>query len=467
MKEVYKELLDNIPDYKTFLTVDEMDESSKRLATLYPESVEIFEMGKTRKNHLLYGLKIGSGRQNALVFGCPHPNEPIGSMMLEYFTEALASNSTLREELDYTWYIVKVWDVDGTKLNENWFKGPFTIKNYARNFFRPASFKQVDWTFPVDYKELHFHDTIPETRAMMKLIDEIKPKFIYSLHNGGFCGVYWYITSPTPEIYEDLHQIAIRNGVPLDFGEPERPAGVSFSPAIYAEGGISTEYDYIEKYVGEDIKELIKKIRWGDCSSSYAKQRHNSFTLVTELPYFYNPQIGDYSDSDMTRRAAIIDMTETHEHTQKEISNLMSISRRHISPNNPFVLAIESFIETDSNINNVTKKIILKNPEYAKPATVAEKFGCLMMSRFYDSLLYGLLVRANEIVLQKMDKVGEVNPDKRTDLKRGFQETLIAFERVTDFLEENMNYQVVPIKTLVGIQLESGLILAEYLKKHP
>ena len=39
----------------------------------------------------------------------PHPNEPIGAMMLEYFTRELAENKELREKLDYTWYIVKSW----------------------------------------------------------------------------------------------------------------------------------------------------------------------------------------------------------------------------------------------------------------------------------------------------------------------------------------------------------------------
>ena len=33
-------------------------------------------------------------------------------MLLEHFTKALAENEELRKELDYTWYIVKVWDTD-------------------------------------------------------------------------------------------------------------------------------------------------------------------------------------------------------------------------------------------------------------------------------------------------------------------------------------------------------------------
>ena len=69
------------------------------------------------------------------------------------------------------------------------FKGPYTPLNYALNFYRPAGFQQVEWTFPIKYKTLDNNDPIPETKALMKIIEEEKPIFIYSLHNAGFGGV--------------------------------------------------------------------------------------------------------------------------------------------------------------------------------------------------------------------------------------------------------------------------------------
>lgn len=117
MKAAYEELLASIPDYRAFLSVDELDRSSKTLAARYPECVAILEIGKTRMNRPLYALRIGSGAHTAVVPGCPHPNEPIGTMMIEFFAEALAKNETLRKELDYTWYFVKAWDADSVKLN--------------------------------------------------------------------------------------------------------------------------------------------------------------------------------------------------------------------------------------------------------------------------------------------------------------------------------------------------------------
>ena len=129
----FKQLIDEIPAYDHFMTVDEMDASTLKLAEEYPDLVTVTQEGTSRSGHPIYCLKIGDGPKNAFMFGCPHPNEPMGAMMLEYFSRRLCEDEALRKELGYTWYLIKSIDVDGTQLNEGWFKGPFTITNYAKN----------------------------------------------------------------------------------------------------------------------------------------------------------------------------------------------------------------------------------------------------------------------------------------------------------------------------------------------
>lgn len=116
-------ILAQVPDYKAFLTVDEMDAHTLALPARYPGVCSVFEAGKSQKGHPIYALKIGSGAKNAYIMGCPHPNEPIGAMMLEFLTDLLCRDDALREELGFTWYIVKTADPDGVKLNEGWFNG--------------------------------------------------------------------------------------------------------------------------------------------------------------------------------------------------------------------------------------------------------------------------------------------------------------------------------------------------------
>jgi hypothetical protein len=461
MKELIEKIIDRVPDYKEFLTVEEMDSNSKKLAEKYPDIVEIFEMGKTRENNSIYCLKIGNGKKNGLMFGCPHPNEPIGAMMLEYFTEELAKNKELREKLDYTWYIVKSWDVDGTKLNEKWFKGPFTLYNYSRNFFRPAGHQQVDWTFPVDYKNLHFHETIPETKAMMNLIDEIKPKFIYSLHNAGFGGVYWYLTDDTKDIYDDLKNAAKKQNIPLNLGEPEAPFVEAYEPAIYKNLGIQQNYDYLEKYGVENPEKVINA---GTCSADYAIEVADSFTMLTELPYFYEERINDLSEADMTRKEAVLKRIEFDEDSNKFIKETMNNIENYLDKKNPFKLALEAFTDSEKS-NEATKKMIEENEEFQRNATVAEKFDNLYISKFYKLLSYGLLVRASESELEKIDK-SEKQTEKYKKLEEAFETAKKALKDLSENLEKEINYQVVPIKKLVSIQLECGLIMADYLNRN-
>ncbi len=467
MKEIYSKLIAGIPEYKEFLTVDEMDASSRALARQYPDRVELFEFGKTRDGHPLNCLKIGNGPINALVFGLPHPNEPIGTMLIEYFTRQLAENDELQSELGYTWYFVKAWDADGTKLNENWFKGPFTIENYVRNFYRPAGYEQVDWTFPVDYKELHFHNVLPESEAMMKLIDNIKPRFIYSLHNAGFGGVYWYISAPTPGLYDEFHAIPARFNVPIHMGEPESPSCIELSKAIYQSLGISTEYDYLEQYSGMDMKEVVKMINCGDCSASYAYGKYNTFTLLTEMPYFYDARINDLTPADITRRDAVLKSSEMSIEDNKELRAVAEVSKAWFDKKNHFYLAVEAFTSNDEGGAEAVKQMMEGKPEYDRMATQAEKFDSLMVSRFYKSLTYSLLHRANVSELELMEKNGETNPEKKAALEKGRDLAKAGLDRIIDYLETNLNYSAVPIKNLVSIQLLCGILMADYLKEHP
>ena len=103
----FKRLIDEIPAYDHFLTVDEMDASTLKLAEDYPDLVTVTQEGTSRGGHPIYCLKIGDGPKNAFMFGCPHPNEPMGAMMLEYFSRRLCEDEALRRELGYTWYLIK------------------------------------------------------------------------------------------------------------------------------------------------------------------------------------------------------------------------------------------------------------------------------------------------------------------------------------------------------------------------
>ena len=47
----FGKLIENVPDYKVFLTVDEMDAHTLALAEEYPDKVEVFKAGVSRGGH--------------------------------------------------------------------------------------------------------------------------------------------------------------------------------------------------------------------------------------------------------------------------------------------------------------------------------------------------------------------------------------------------------------------------------
>ena len=247
----------------------------------------------------------------------------------------------------------------------------------------------------------------------------------------------------------------------MHLGEPEAPYCVEWAPAVYQALDIHADYDYLEKYGNIDMKNAIK---CGTCSAAYAKEVCNAFTLLTEEPYFYDKRITDMSESDIMRCDAVLAKVEENEKCNRFIKETLAISQEYMDKKNPFLMALEAFSENDSG--DATKKMIKENPDYQKKATVAEKFDNLLVSKFYKALSYGMLIRANEYELQKMEETGEIAPEKEKALKNAAVIAEKAHRELADYLEENINYQVVPIKKLVSIQLECGIIMAEYLKSH-
>lgn len=450
----FDKILKNIPDYKSFYTVDELEESTKRLAERYPQLVKIFKIGESRKGHEINCIKIGEGKKIGLMFACPHPNEPIGAMMLEYFTEVLCECDEFRNELDYTWYIVKCVDPDGVRLNENWFKGPFTVTYYVKNFFRPAGDVQVEWSFPMHYKKYCFDRPLPETRALMALIEEIKPDFTYSLHNAGFGGVFWYVGKEMPEIWDSLRATTVESGLPLHLGQPELPCCKIFSPGVYKMTTGEDIYDYLEEFSPIPAEQAYKR---GTDSSAYAKRFKNSLSLITELPYFYDERIKDMSSCGRSKRDVIIEGVNAEEMRYKKLEKIVKSISQYLSDDNEFILLVKEQIESLES-NGIAQREWAEQKEFDEDATVAEMFDSLLISRFYGSLSIAMTLRAIDFELDQEDAI---DVEARNALNEARIIVEAYLEEECEFLENNLKYTVVPIKDLVKIQLESGLIISQ------
>ncbi|OZM71031.1 hypothetical protein CFN78_22570 [Amycolatopsis antarctica] len=166
----------------------------KEITEAHPDRATVRRIGRSRLGEPLWSLTVHGGPRQVLVVGAVHPNEAIGGLTALHLARTLVDEDSLREDLDRTWHIIPCIDPDGTRLNEPSFDGPLTMDSYGRSFYRPAVDEQVEWTFPFAYKEAFFDRVLPETVALMRIIDETKPLLLCSLHNGEYGGVFYYLS---------------------------------------------------------------------------------------------------------------------------------------------------------------------------------------------------------------------------------------------------------------------------------
>src|SRR5215218_7315579 len=278
-----RSIMAQVPEMDRFLTLDELNADLERLAEEHPGIASTRRVGSSKLGEPVRMLSIGSGPRNAFLFACPHPNEPIGAMMVHHLVHRLVEDAELRDAYDYTWHLIGCVDPDGLRLNEGWLAGPFTPRNYARHFFRPSSERQVEWTFPISYKQHYFDRALPETEMLMRVIDELKPELMASLHNAGFSGVYYYVSEGDQALFDLFHQIPAWEDLPLELGEAEVPWAEPLAPAVFPMLESSAAYDHIEANGGDPTADFA-----GTSSFEYARP-YGTFSIVTEVAYFDDP----------------------------------------------------------------------------------------------------------------------------------------------------------------------------------
>lgn len=441
----------DIPDYPVFLTIDEMTASTHQLHSAYPDLTELRVVGETRRGDPIELLTIKGGDNRAFVFGGPHPNEPIGSMMTEYLTRRLCEDELLRNELGYTWHFIKSIDSDGMRLNEGWFKGPFTPTNYARNFFRPAAFDQVEWTFPITYKTLNFDKPMPETSTLMRVIDEVKPDLLYSLHNAGFGGVYYYVSEKCDPLYPAFHAIPEWFNLALDLGEPEVPFAETFAPAVFNIIDVREFYDYLEQNGSADPAATIQS---GTSSADYAS-KYGSFYLVVEMPYFDDPRVNSQKQTDILRRDAILQGLDLMDEFDNWTIAQFDAIRSDLRLDTLISRAVNAFTFNGKDYRAAERQWAASSEETNRLATEAEVFSNVMSKPFYRLLTHGMFARmlSEEIAAGNTSKAIAASLDAARE----------KLETSGARLESQLDYRALPIRSLVGVQACAGLAAAEYL----
>ena len=458
---VLPDLLDRaaaVPARDHFPSVDELVAAFDALAAASPALVSSRRIGTSRLGEPIRvytvdpsgGADPGAGPGGAaalldhLVVGGVHPNEPIGAWTALHLVQTLVEDQGLRERLGARWHVVPCIDPDGARLNETWFAAPGSRTHYARWFYRPAPDEQVEWTFPTDHRDAYFDRPLPETQALARLIDQVRPALYVSLHNGEFGGVYYYLSRPLPSLVEALHAVPAALGLPLDTGEPEAPFLQEHAPAVFGLTTIAETYDYLAG-LGLDAGALVG----GSSSSEYA-DRYGTLSLVAELPFWSDPAADDPSPAGeeyaaLVRRTAQ-DLLDTH----ALLDRVLQAAEPHLTLVTPFLTGSRAFVPMLAETAAMDLARV-DAPEAARPATVAERFGREDLIRCFRLRYGGMLLRALDVECAAGTAPAEVRR-LRDELEGAYAVWQAEAETGTP------DAWPIPIATLVGVQY--GAVLA-------
>jgi len=90
--------------------------------------------------------------------------------------------------------------------------------------------------------------------------------------------------------------------------------------------------------------------------------------------------------------------------------------------------------------------------ELNSPATVSQKFDNYVITRFYGMLSFGMFIR---MIDQQLKETPDVQEKKRLEAVKFEVEK--ELERHNRELVKDLNYEVIPIKKLVAVQLWAAL----------
>ncbi|KUN88685.1 M14 family zinc carboxypeptidase [Streptomyces griseoruber] len=269
--------------------MDELAAHAAALAARHPRDARLRRVGVSRAGTPLWLLSVGRGTRQVLVVAGPHANEPVGGATALRLAERALADPRLTEGADATWNLLLCLDPDGLRRNEGWLTGPYSLGRHFRHFFRPGFLEQPEWL-----PDGAAAAALPETRALLRLQDELKPFFQCSLHGVDVGGGFVELTRDLPGLDRRMAYAAARLGIPRELGAYDTLYWPVLGPAVYR---IPPPR---RRDLAAAITEAAVESTW------YHPHRHGTVTAVVEAPMWGVAAVEDGSppaDRDAALRA--------------------------------------------------------------------------------------------------------------------------------------------------------------------
>lgn len=258
--------------------MDELGAHAAALVARRPRDARLRRVGTSRGGLPLWLLSVGHGSRQALVVAGPHANEPVGGATVLRLAERVLAGRGGGADADVTWNLLLCLDPDGSRRNDGWLRGPYTLGHYFRDFFRPGFLEQPEWL-----PDGAAAAALPETRALLELQDELRPFVQCSLHGVDVGGGFVEVTRELPGLARRVGHAAARLGVPRALGPYDPLYWPRLGPAVYQippprRSGLAAA-----------ITEAAVESTW------FHPQRHGTVTAVVEAPMWGVDAVSDGS----------------------------------------------------------------------------------------------------------------------------------------------------------------------------
>ncbi len=254
-------------------TVAELTSAARALAAQRPGLCTLREVGRSRAGRPLHLLSVGHTRRAVLVVAGAHPNEPTGGATLLAVAGRVLRERVLRDGV--SWHFLLCADPDGASLHVT--PAPRSLLEYHLGFYRPAGPEQPEWSpalLPPDRLP-------PETRALTRVIDQLRPYLQVSLHGTELGGSWVQLTRDVPGLAEPFAKSAAELRIPVETGASDAAGWPASGPGVRVMPGPGSGAAY------PSMPDDARHSTW------YHVHRHGGLTAVVEVPMWASDLVDD------------------------------------------------------------------------------------------------------------------------------------------------------------------------------
>lgn len=176
--------------------------------------LRVSDLPKSRKGHVGQLMSQNSlNKNNALLYGFPDPGEAVGGTGLLCLMKALKEKESFLEEMQFNWNFIPCLNFDDQPNDGK------TLDKVMK-----TSEQEVDWLV---------NNPRPETTALLQIAKELKPQFIFALHDEWHCHeeipIYMPVSQSLPkEICQGLRSLLEGFGLKISTDMTDSEMGAGF-----------------------------------------------------------------------------------------------------------------------------------------------------------------------------------------------------------------------------------------------